>query len=211
MAQPERPMNMPAAQVIQPADAADRALLARIAAGDSQALTELYARQAAVVYGLALRILAQSDLAEEVVQETFWRVWRRSETFKGERGTVMAWVLGIAHNLSIDELRRQRTRPIASGDTSERALLNIADGRSNPVDMVLANEQRQLIQEALAHLSAEQREAIELAFFGGLSQSEIASTLNSPLGTIKARVRLGMQRLRDYLNTKQVGGEDTAD
>src|SRR5262245_36208064 len=87
----------------------DEALLARVAAGDSHALESLYDRYARVVYGTALRILSASELAEEVVQETFWRVWRRSSTFQSGRGQVSSWILGIAHNLAIDELRRQRT------------------------------------------------------------------------------------------------------
>ncbi len=89
----------------------DQALLARVAAGDSRALDTLYDRYARVVYSAALRILGSAELAEEVVQETFWRVWRRSGTFQSERGQVASWILGIAHNLAIDELRRQRASP----------------------------------------------------------------------------------------------------
>src|SRR5689334_1278629 len=89
----------------------DEALLMRVAAADSSALEALYDRYARVVYGTALRMLGAADLAEEVVQETFWRVWRRSSTFQPGRGQVASWIVGIAHNLAIDELRRQRARP----------------------------------------------------------------------------------------------------
>ena len=95
----------------------DKALLARVADGDSRALDMLYDRYSRVVYGVALRILGEAELAEDVVQETFWRVWRRSRTFQSGRGQVASWIFGIAHNLSVDELRRQRSRPRPVYDT----------------------------------------------------------------------------------------------
>src|SRR6266487_4564537 len=143
----------------------DEALPARVAAGDSGALETLYDRYARVVYSTALRILGTAELAEEVVQEAFWRVWRRSGTFQSGRGQVSSWILGIAHNLAIEE-------------------------------------QRRLISAALEQIPIEQREAIELAYFGGLSQSEIAARLQNPLGTVKTRIRLGLQKLRDILTAQ---------
>jgi RNA polymerase sigma-70 factor (ECF subfamily) len=178
----------------------DEALLARVAAGDSRALEALYDRYARVVYATALRMLGAPDLAEEVVQETFWRVWRRSSTFQSGRGQVSSWILGIAHNLAIDELRRQRARPSPVYDEADRPVLrDREDGRADVVGAALEEEQRRLISAALEQIPAEQREAIELAYFGGLSQSEIAERLQNPLGTIKTRIRLGLQKLRDIL------------
>jgi RNA polymerase sigma-70 factor (ECF subfamily) len=178
----------------------DEALLARVAAGDSRALETLYDRYSRVVYGTALRILGAVEPAEEVVQETFWRVWRRSSTFQPGRGHVSAWILGIAHNLAIDELRRQRARPSPVYDSEDRPVLrDLEDRRMDVAGVALEAEQRRLIIAALEQIPIEQREAIELAYFSGLSQSEIAERLQNPLGTIKTRIRLGLQKLRDIL------------
>ena len=178
----------------------DQALLAQVVNGDSRALDTLYDRYARVVYGMALRILGESELAEDVVQETFWRVWRRARTFQSNRGKVAAWIFGIAHNLSVDELRRQRSRPRSVYDTDATPVLrDREDSRMDVVADALENERGRLIDAALQHISADQREAIELAYFGGLSQSEIAARLQNPLGTVKTRIRLGLQKLRDIL------------
>src|SRR5215510_3264540 len=112
----------------------DQALLARVADGDSGALDALYQRYSRVVYGVALRILGEADLAEDVVQETFWRVWRRARTFQSGRGKVAAWIFGIAHNLSVDELRRQRSRPRPVYDTDETPVLR--DREDSQMDVV---------------------------------------------------------------------------
>ncbi|HEX9442250.1 MAG TPA: sigma-70 family RNA polymerase sigma factor [Roseiflexaceae bacterium] len=181
----------------------DEALLARVAAGDSSALETLYDRYARVVYSTALRILGTAELAEEVVQEAFWRVWRRSGTFQSGRGQVSSWILGIAHNLAIDELRRQRARPIQVYDEEDRPVLrDMEDSRIDVAGAALEEEQRRLISAALEQIPIEQREAIELAYFGGLSQSEIAARLQNPLGTVKTRIRLGLQKLRDILTAQ---------
>ncbi len=200
-----RPTNDPAALD-------DQALLARIAAGDSRALDTLYNRYARVVYGVALRILGEAELAEDVVQETFWRVWRRAGTFQSGRGKVAAWIFGIAHNLSVDELRRQRSRPRSVYDTDETPVLrDREDSRMDVVADALENERGRLIGAALQNISADQREAIELAYFGGLSQSEIAQRLQSPIGTIKTRIRLGLRKLRDLLLAQDLRAEDITD
>lgn len=190
----------------------DQALLGRVAAGDSRALDTLYDRYARVVYSAALRILGSAELAEEVVQETFWRVWRRSGTFQSERGQVSSWILGIAHNLAIDELRRQRARPSPVYDQEDRPVLrDMQDSRVDVAGEALDQEQRQLISAALSQIPGEQREAIELAYFGGLSQSEIAARLHNPLGTVKTRIRLGLQKLRDILSAQGFQPGDLAE
>ena len=190
----------------------DRALLARVADGDSRALDMLYDRYSRVVYGVALRILGQAELAEDVVQETFWRVWRRSRTFQSGRGQVASWIFGIAHNLSVDELRRQRSRPRPVYDTEETPVLrDLEDDRMDVAAEAIENERGRLIGAALQQISADQREAIELAYFGGLSQSEIAERLHSPIGTIKTRIRLGLRKLRDILLAQNMRVEDVTD
>lgn len=187
----------------------DETLLARIAKRDSEALALLYERYARLVYSLALRILGNGELAEDIVQETFWRVWRRSETYRTGRGSVVGWISGIARNLSIDELRRQRARPSEIHDTEENPVLrDLVDGRMDVAAVALEGERRHLIEAALSQMTAEQRQAIELAYFGGLSQSQIAERLQSPIGTIKTRIRSGLRKLRDILAAQQLGAED---
>jgi RNA polymerase sigma-70 factor (ECF subfamily) len=187
----------------------DETLLARVAGGDSRALELLYDRYARVVYSLALRMLGIAELAEEVVQETFWRVWRRSSTFHADRGQVSSWIFGIAHNLSVDELRRQRSRPNPVYDDDDRPVLrDMVDTRLDVTDAALEQERRRLIREALQQIPSEQREAIELAYFGGFSQSEIAAQLQNPIGTVKTRVRLGLQKLRDILVAQGFGSAE---
>ena len=181
----------------------DEALLRRVAEADSSALEALYDRYARVVYGAALRMLGTADLAEEVVQETFWRVWRRSSTFQAGRGQVASWILGIAHKLAIDELRRQRVRPSLVYDTDDRPVLrDIEDSRMDVASAAIEEERHRIIRAALDQIPTEQREAVELAYFGGLSQNEIATRLQTPLGTVKTRIRLGLQKLRDILITQ---------
>lgn len=183
--------------------AEDSELISMISEGDSAALAELYERYSRIVYSTALRMLGSAELAEEVVQETFWRVWRRSNTFKTDRGRVSSWIIGIAHNLAIDELRRQRSRPVPVYDEDDKpSLLEVEDQRVDVSSKVLEHEQREMISLALAQIPQDQREAIELAYFGGLSQSEIAAKLQNPLGTVKTRMRLGMQKLRDILSSQ---------
>lgn len=178
----------------------DQALIEAVAAGDSQALEGLYDRYAAVVYRLALRMIKSPELAEEVVQEVFWRVWRRSASFERERGRVAQWLFGIAHNLCIDELRRMRARPRPVYEDVENPLFQqLADERVDVPGTVWAAERRRFIEDALHHLPKAQRQAIELAFFAGMSHQEIATSLDRPLGTVKTRVRLGLQKLNTLL------------
>ncbi|MBO9333852.1 MAG: sigma-70 family RNA polymerase sigma factor [Roseiflexus sp.] len=181
----------------------DHVLIAAIAQGDSSALETLYDRYSSVVYRMALRMLKNRELAEEVVQEVFWRVWRRSASFDIERGRVAQWLFGIAHNLCIDELRRMRARPTqVYEDVDHPVIQQLADDQIDVPEAAWAFEQRRVIRDALDHLPDTQREAVELAYFGGLSHQEIATKLNRPLGTIKTRVRLGLQKLGALLTAR---------
>jgi len=199
----------PPSKGLQTHEIDDQALVAAIAAGDSGALEQLYDRYAAVVYRVALRMLKNRELAEDVVQEVFWRVWRRSESFARDRGRVTQWLFGIAHNLCIDEMRRIRARPAPVYEDVEHPVIQqLIDERTDVSAPAWATEQRRVIAEAMRELPAAQRQAIELAYFGGLSHQEIATRLNRPLGTIKTRVRLGLHKLGSLLAARGLEASD---
>jgi RNA polymerase sigma-70 factor (ECF subfamily) len=190
----------PPTTTVSATDADDQLLISAVANGDSRALEVLYDRYAAVVYRMAFRILKHREQSEEIVQEVFWRVWRRSSSFERERGRVAQWIFGIAHNLCIDEMRRMRTRPNPVYDNEDHPIIpQLVDEHVDVPAAAWASEQRRVIVDALASLPTAQREAIELAYFGGLSHQEIADQLDRPLGTIKTRVRLGLQKLGSLL------------
>jgi RNA polymerase sigma-70 factor (ECF subfamily) len=176
-----------------PAD--DVAIVRRIAEGDESALAILYDRWAQSVYSLVAHLLKDADGAEDVVEETFWQVWQRASSYDVSRGTVRTWLLTIGRSRALDRLRsRKRNHVDISADLSL-----VRDPSSDPSQEVEGAERRQLVYAALIELPDEQRHALELAYFRGLSQSEIADFLGEPLGTIKTRMRLGMQKLRDKL------------
>lgn len=182
--------------------------MAGVARGDSRALAQLYDRYGRLVYGLALKILANAEHAEDVVQETFWRVWSRSATFQAGNGGFPPWLFGITRNLCIDELRKRRSRPATIPSQPDDQVLHAIPDQQDIELITWESERRRLIVGALGDLPSDQREVIELAYFGGLSQREIADRLNSPLGTIKTRVRLALQKLKDALQAQGIGLED---
>jgi RNA polymerase sigma-70 factor (ECF subfamily) len=185
-----------------PAPAGDTALISRAAAGDERAIAALYDRYGGVLYAVAYRIAGQRADAEEIVIEAFAQAWREAPRFDASRGSVAGWLTMIARSRALDLVRaRGRRDRITATAAAERpdASPAMGDWRSDPADSVDHSERRVHVREALASLSPPQREAIELAYFEGLSQSEIAERLQEPLGTIKTRVRLGMQKLRDIL------------
>lgn len=171
-------------------------LIAAAAAGDQQALAALYDATSRTVYGLLLRILSDPSAAEEVLLDVYTQVWRQAGAYSRERGTPMAWMTTIARSRAIDRLRRtrqeqQRTEPL---DKAARCA-----GSESVEDEASAGEVRAVVRAALDALTPEQREVIELAYYGGMSHSEIAAARGLPLGTVKTRTRLGMMRLRDIL------------
>jgi RNA polymerase sigma-70 factor (ECF subfamily) len=178
----------------------DEWLILRIRERDEAALATLYARYAEIVYGLALRIVRCPEVAEEVVQETFMRVWRGAQVFRGDANGVRAWLFRIGRNLALDQLRRQAARPrtvtITPEPTDGRALLDIlADETCDVAAQATDHCLREHVRRALLTLPAEQRHVLELAYFGGLTHREIAAETSEPLGTIKTRLRLGLQKL----------------
>jgi RNA polymerase sigma-70 factor (ECF subfamily) len=184
--------------------AADTELIGRAAGGDARALEVLYDRYAGVVFSFALRIVTERQLAEEILQEAFFRAWQQGGSFSAGRGSFITWLLSITHNLAIDEIRRRRRRPQkADSEEPEQILDSVADtGAGADVEgEVWLGALRDTMGRALADLPPAQREALEMAYFRGMTQREIAETLGEPLGTIKTRMRLGLQKLREALGS----------
>ena len=182
----------------------DLALIGRMAAGSESALSALYDRWHGVVSALADRILADADEADDVVEETFWQAWRNAGRFDASRGSVQTWLLTIARTRSLDRLRARRRRREQSADAdgpdSSPSIASLApDPAADASTGAEQGEQRKFVRAALAELPAEQRTTLELAYFGGLSQSEIAARMHEPLGTVKTRTRMALQKLRDAL------------
>jgi len=173
-------------------------LIGRIASGDQSALATLYDSTCRMVFGLVLRILSDHPAAEEVALDVYTQVWRQASSYDGQRGTPVAWLLTIARSRAIDRLRSSRQEllrkePLESASTESTS-------EADPEQDSLLSERKRLVRSALQELSPEQREVIELAYFSGLSHSEIAAKLGQPLGTVKTRTRLGMMKLRDALS-----------
>ena len=181
--------------------AADRELVARAATGDERAMSDLYDRYGTVLYAVAYRVVGQRADAEEVVVEAFTQAWRDASRFEAARGSVAAWLTMIARSRALDLVRARgrRDKLAASAALSGIDAGPAPSAGENPADRAEDDERRRMVRQAIEALSPPQRQAIELAFFEGLSQSEIAARLNEPLGTVKTRVRLGMQKLRESL------------
>lgn len=194
---------MPDPATLPPAPA-DSDLIARAAAGDERAIASLYDRFGGVLYAVAYRIVGQRADAEEVVIEAFAQVWREAPRFEPSRGSVAGWLAMIARSRALDMVRaRSRRERITATAAADRPgdSPGMSDWRPDAVRALDDAERRSRVRQALDTLSPPQRQAIELAYFEGLSQSEIAERLHEPLGTIKTRVRLGMQKLRESLRT----------
>lgn len=169
----------------------------KIAQGDQAALAALYDSTNRLAYGLILRVLGDASSAEEVLLDVYTQIWRQAANYDTSRGGPLAWLMTIARSRAIDRLRsgwqdRQRKEPLD--------LLNDRETEAvSPEENTVAAERQKFVRAALGSLSPEQREVIELAYYGGLSHSEIAIKLNQPLGTVKTRTRLGMMKLREAL------------
>jgi RNA polymerase sigma-70 factor (ECF subfamily) len=171
----------------------DEALVLLAARSEESALAELYDRYGRTAYGLALRVLRDQALAEDAVQEAFLTVWRTASRFVPERGKASTWILTLVHRRAVDAVRREQRR---RADSLDRAPEPSVEGVDESAWLRL---QRERVQEALSRLPDAQREALELAYYGGLSQSELAERLGQPLGTIKSRMFGGLSRLREML------------
>jgi RNA polymerase sigma-70 factor, ECF subfamily len=185
---------------VTPGSESSAALIAAIAAGDREAFSRFYDLTAPMAFGLIRRVLRDPEAAAEVLQEVFWQVWKEASRYDPTRGSPEAWLVTRAKTRAIDRLRSMRRRDrtfVAPVDES------VAQRREEQAENpAVVAEDRSLVQTALAQLPEAQRRVIELAFFEGLTQSEIATRLGEPLGTVKTRARLGLDRLRGAL-----GGE----
>lgn len=190
------PAGQPSRRVASSSDDADRAVLASVADGQLDALQDLYDKYRTMAYSIALRITNDAALAEDVVQEAFLGAWRNAGRYAEGRGSVKTWLLAIVHHRAIDALRRRRpTVELPDREDVPPDTLTLPDIWSE----VAGNLDREAIGRALAALSAVQREAIELAYFGGFTQQEIAIRTDTPLGTVKSRIRLGLLAMRTVL------------
>jgi RNA polymerase sigma-70 factor (ECF subfamily) len=183
----------------QPIPDTDARLLQRIAIGDSAALGLFYDAYSSVLFGLALRILNDHKEAEDVLQEVFLQVWDKAVTYDPSLGRPLAWVITLTRNKAIDRLRSAQRRLKLFDEAGGEIEAESAASTPTAVDKAVTSERANLVCGALKRLPPEQKHAIELAFFTGLTQSEIAAALNEPLGTIKARIRRGMLKLREEL------------
>ncbi len=175
---------------------ADEELMSLAAAGDPQAFEVVLERHSNAAFSLAYRMCGRSALAEEVAQEAFLSVWRMAGRYDATRGSVRTWTLSIVRNRAIDALRAgARSVPVLTGEESEPEQLGLPAADETELEAI-ENVQSLAIKRSLAELPDEQRQAIELAYYGGFTQSEIAAMLGEPLGTIKGRMRLGLVRLR---------------
>jgi RNA polymerase sigma-70 factor, ECF subfamily len=171
-------------------------IVSRLAAGELEAVAELYDRHAALVYGLARRILRNDADAEDIVQEVFAQAWRMAARYDRARGTVAGWLLVMTRTRSLDKLRRRQARP----DSDPSALPDTLQAETAaPHDLLISAEQAGVVREALNNLPAPQRTALELAYYEGLTQTEIAARLSEPLGTVKTRMRAALETLRARL------------
>jgi len=175
-------------------------LLPAVARGDLDAFERLYDRHSSTLYALLLRILANPDDAQEVLQETFVKAWTNAKMFDAVRGSDVAWLISIARSRGIDRLRSRKIR----GDREDDAGRELSTGlgfveKRTGADDAIESEERMAVRGALAELPEPQRVALALAYFEGLSQSEISAKLGEPLGTIKTRMQLGMKKLRERL------------
>jgi RNA polymerase sigma-70 factor (ECF subfamily) len=182
----------------------DEALVALAARAEESALAELYDRYGRIAYGLALRVLRDQALAEDAVQEAFLAVWRSAATFVPERAKASSWILTLVHRRAVDLVRREeRRRAEPLGDETR------ADTQGSAADVAWLRLERERVQEALRRLPDQEREALELAYYGGFTQSQLAERLGLPIGTIKSRMFSGLARLRELLESGAHGDEWT--
>jgi RNA polymerase sigma-70 factor (ECF subfamily) len=174
------------------ADPTDNELVSRLLSGDAAAFTALYDRYAPLAYSVALRIVNRPDRSEDVVQEAFIKLWNSAQSFDGRRGSLRSWLMTMVRNRAIDHVRGRFRH-----DAEELSLtldIQAAQG-TDPFEHAAQSEERRAIASALASLSPEQKKTVELAYFGGLSQPEIAGAMGVPLSTVKGRMRLALEKL----------------
>ena len=193
---PERGTPPP---IVDVPETRDRDLMARLRRGDEDAFRSLFGRYASSAKALAQRVVRRSHLAEEIVQEVFTAVWRDPGAYDQERGSVRSWLMGMVHHRAVDLVRREESQRRRAEAAIPEALEEHVDHADEVVRRLGLPEERRLVRGALDLLPAEQRAVIEMMYFEGLSQSQIADRTGAPLGTVKSRTLLGMRRMRDAL------------
>jgi RNA polymerase sigma-70 factor (ECF subfamily) len=183
-----------------PDKADDMKLVERIASGDADALGQLYDRYGRVAFGVVYRMLPSPEAAEEVAQDAFHAVWRQARSYRSDRGSVRTWLLAICRNAAID-WRRTRGKRVEREVTIDAAADLLSDARVD--ERVVSAMRAERIRKIVGELPKEQRDVLALAFWGGYSQSEIAARTDTPLGTVKSRVRLAMNKLRESLEDER--------
>jgi RNA polymerase sigma-70 factor (ECF subfamily) len=188
--------------------ASDEELVARVAQGDSGSLEILYDRYASAVLGISVKVSGDRTVAEDVLQETFWHVWKSADTYQSQRGSFTGWLFKIVRNLAIDAYRRRSARPQENKnvENSDPVLDQIADPGGDVVEHVQSGFRDQQVRSALMSLPYEQKQVLELAYFYGMTRQEIAEATGEALGTIHTRARLGLQKLREKLTKVEFEG-----
>jgi len=184
----------------------DVGLIRQIALARPEALSELYDRYSRLTFSLALHIVGEAEMAEEVTQDVFFRIWEKAETYQEDQARVSTWLTSITRNRSIDLVRKRKVRPEGYSlgwEELQPGWEPTSEGR-NPEDLTLQAIQTQRVRAAVTRLPTEQQQALAMAFFEGYSHSEIAERLGEPLGTVKTRIRSGMQKLRSLLQEEQI-------
>jgi RNA polymerase sigma-70 factor (ECF subfamily) len=193
---PERELSYPGEK---PSNAEDAALIRRMVDADETALGALYDQWSRSLYSLVLYLLKDPDEAEDVVEETFWQAWRKASSYEPSKGAVSTWLLTIGRRKALDRIRtRKRQREDAVG--GQRTFADLPSTDPDPSQQMEGSELREHVRAALRELPAEQREVLELGYFTGLSQTQIADATGQPLGTVKTRMRLAMQKLKEPLS-----------
>ena len=179
----------------------DQALMERLTYRDLTAFRTLYNRYSSLVYSASLRVLRDAGLAEDMVQEIFLRIWRKPESYVATRGKFATWLTSVTRNRAVDAIQSRNRRYRHETASPEEQEWDVpGDERDDPALTAEMSDQRRMILAALSGLPAEQRRVIQLAYFGGLTQQEISDKLDQPLGTVKTRIRLGMQKLKAALS-----------
>ena len=189
-------------------DAPDETLAIQVARGNSAALAVLYDRYASIVLGISVKVVGDQGVAEDVLQETFWRVWQSAATYQSQLGSFTGWLFRIARNLAIDAYRRRNVRPQAiSGVTGSDPILDeIPDPNIDVAEQAQSILKNRQIRKALASLPTVQRQVIEMAYFYGMTRQEIAEATGEALGTIHTRARLALQKLRGEFERDEFEG-----
>jgi len=181
---------------------ADEDLMQLVRGGDARAFEVVYDRHAGAAFSVAYRMVGRGNVAEDVVQEAFLSIWRSGARYERARGSVRTWVLGIVHHRAIDQLRRSSVH--AKRRASDEGIEERVEARERTDTEVARREEARAIRSAMDSLPAEQSHVIELAYFGGFTHTEIADILGAPVGTVKGRMRLGLEKLRNHLRVLEL-------